>query len=73
MARKVYRVVPKSGDWDVTHEGQVLSHHYLKSNAVEAGTKVAKANQPSQLVIHRENGTIEKEYTYGADPYPPKG
>ncbi|HEY0453252.1 DUF2188 domain-containing protein [Actinophytocola sp.] len=66
MARKVYRVVPKSGDWDVTHKGQVLSHHLLKSNAVEAGTKVAKAHLPSQLVIHRENGTIEKEYTYGA-------
>lgn len=73
MARKVYRVVPNAGDWDVTHEGQVLSHHYLKDNAVEAGKKVAKANQPSQLVVHKADGTFEYEHTYGDDPFPPRG
>ncbi|MEI8407034.1 MULTISPECIES: DUF2188 domain-containing protein [unclassified Kribbella] len=73
MARKRYWVVPNSGNWDVKHQGQVLSHHYLKSAAVEAGTKVAKANQPSQLTVMKMNGQIEYEYTYGADPYPPHG
>jgi hypothetical protein len=73
MARKVYRVVPSSGDWEVTHNGQSLSRHYLKENAVEAGKKVAKANQPSQLVVHKADGTFEYEHTYGDDPYPPRG
>lgn len=70
MARKKYWVVPA---WDVKHNGMVLSHHYLKSDAVDAGAKVAKANKPSQLIIQRADGTIEKEYTYGDDPYPPIG
>jgi len=73
MARKVYRVVPHQGNWAVTHNGYVVSTHILKENAVTAGQTVAKANQPSQLVVHRADGTIEYEYTYGSDPFPPAG
>ncbi|MDQ4143794.1 MAG: DUF2188 domain-containing protein [Actinomycetota bacterium] len=40
---------------------------------VVRGQSAAKANQPSQLVVHRANGTIEYQYTYGDDPYPPSG
>lgn len=72
-ARKRYWVVPNNGNWAVKHDSQVLSNHYLKSAAVEAGQKVARANQPSQLTIMRADGTIEKEYTYGNDPFPPVG
>ena len=39
----------------------------------DAGAEVAKANALSQLVIHRADGTIEDERTYGEDPYPPAG
>jgi hypothetical protein len=73
MARKVYRVVPLGTNWQVKHDGKVLSNHALKSLAIDAGKKAALANQPSQLVIHRADGTIETEYTYGNDPYPPVG
>lgn len=73
MKRKRYEVVPGSGDWSVKHEGKVLSTHRLKTAAIDAGVKVARANQPSQLVIHRADGTIEDERTYGEDPYPPPG
>ena len=73
MARKVYRVVPNGTNWQVKHNGQVLSNHTLKANAIDAGRRVAIANQPSQLVVHRADGTIETEYTYGNDPYPPVG
>lgn len=73
MARKVFRVVPNGTNWQVKYNGDVLSNHSLKANAIEAGRKVAIANQPSQLVIHKADGTIETEYTYGNDPYPPKG
>lgn len=73
MARKVYRVVPAGSDWQVTHNGRVLSTHHTKPPAVSAGQAVAKANQPSQLVVHRADGTIEYEYTYGDDPFPPAG
>jgi hypothetical protein len=73
MARHRYWVVPQGGNWAVKYESRVLSSHYLKSAAIEAGRKVAIANQPSQLTILRQDGTIETEYTYGSDPYPPKG
>lgn len=73
MARKVYRVQHISATWHVRHEGSTLSTHVLKTDAVSAGQKTAKANRPSQLVVHRTDGTIEYEYTYDNDPYPPKG
>lgn len=73
MARKRYDVVHKNGLWCVTHSGETLSRHFTKSFAVDAGIQVARANVPSQLLIHREDGTIEDERTYGNDPYPPRG
>lgn len=73
MARNVYRVVPDGTDWEVTHDGSVLSRYVRKDDAVERGRKYAIADQPSQLVVHRSNGTIEFEWTYGNDPYPPVG
>ena len=72
-ARKRYSVEPDSGNWKVTHQGQVLSRHILKPPAVDAGVKVAKANAPSSLVIKRADGTIEDERTYENDPFPPRG
>lgn len=73
MARKRYDVVPKGTLWAVTHQGSTLSTHITKSAAVDAGVSIAKANQPSQLIIHRADGTIEDERTYGNDPFPPRG
>jgi len=74
MARKVYRVVPNSGAWKLTGpNGGTLSNHVTKPPAVTAGQTAAKANQPSQLVVHKADGTIDYEYTYGDDPYPPRG
>lgn len=73
MARKHYRVVPNAGRWQVRLERERLSDHDFKFVAVEEGQRVARANQPSMLTIHNADGTIEKEYTYGDDPFPPKG
>jgi hypothetical protein len=73
MARKVYRVVPAGSQWELKHNGVVLSRHVTKPPAVTAGQATAKTNQPSQLVVHKADGTIEYEYTYGDDPYPPAG
>lgn len=73
MSRKIYRVVPSGTRWQVKHNGLVLSNHVTKPPAVAEGQKVAKANKPSQLVVHRSDGTIEYEYTYGNDPFPPAG
>lgn len=77
MARNVYHVTYRSSDtkWQVKKTGNdhASSVHDLKEEAIAAGRTLAKANQPSQLVIHKMDGTIETEYTYGGDPYPPPG
>jgi hypothetical protein len=73
MARKRYDVVPSGSRWAVTTGGGTLSTHVTKVEAITAGVTVARANQPSQLLIHRADGTIEDERTYENDPYPPRG
>lgn len=71
--RKQYWVRYLEERWKVRHASTTLSSHVLKTDAVDAGVKVATANQPSELVICRMDGTIEDKRTYGDDPYPPKG
>ena len=73
MARKQYHVVPAGNMWQVKRNGEVLSSHYTKPPAIDSGVKFASANQPSELYIHRADGTIEDRRTYGDDPYPPAG
>ena len=73
MARRQFHVVPAGSMWQVKSNGQVLTSHYTKDPAAESGVKYAKANQPSELYIHRADGTIEDRRTYGDDPYPPAG
>ena len=73
MARSVYRVVPDGDDWVVKKDGAVLSRHSTKQPAIDSAIAKALANQPSQVVVHRKDGTIETEWTYGDDPYPPPG
>lgn len=73
MARKQYFVSPSGSQWRVTHQGRALSSHITKPPAVEAGRTAAIANQPSQLIVQRADGTVEDERTYGQDPYPPRG
>lgn len=75
MARNIYDVSPSGDKWTVKKRGAtfVLGTFDRKADAIEYGKKVAKANQPSQLVIRKADGTFETEYTYGDDPYPPIG
>lgn len=73
MARKRYEVVPAGTLWALKYLGAILGSNALKSAVVDMGVRVARSNQPSQLVIRRQNGTIEDERTYGDDPYPPRG
>ena len=73
MARRQVRVVPGSRGWEIKEGGRVLARAGTKANAVRRGRAIAQAMQPSQLIIHRKDGTFESEYTYGGDPYPPRG
>ncbi len=67
-------VVPHNGEWAVRGEGnsKVTSTHGTQSEAIDAGRRIAQ-NQQAELRIHRPNGQIREGYSYGNDPYPPKG
>lgn len=70
--RAVYYVVPdkESGEWHVKREGssEAISTHSRKDEAVAAATDLAKHKLPSQVKIHKKDGTFQREYTYGDDP-----
>ncbi|MGI5213542.1 DUF2188 domain-containing protein [Plantactinospora sp. CA-290183] len=72
-ARSQYHVVPAGDRWKVEQGSTVAGTYDTKGAAIEQGRKVAKDNQPSQLVVHTADGKVENEYTYQDDPFPPKG
>ena len=75
MVRSIYDVSRHELGWQVKKRGnlQATSVHKVKDEAVQRARALALANQPSQVVVRRLNGTIEFEWTYGNDPYPPQG
>ncbi|MDG4787610.1 DUF2188 domain-containing protein [Micromonospora sp. WMMD1102] len=72
-ARTQYHVVPEGNGWKVEHGSTVDGHYDTKESALGAGREAAKADPPSQLVVHKQDGQVETEYTYRDDPFPPAG
>ena len=68
--RQVYHVVPSENAWRVEKEGterpQAMSDD--KDQAIERAREMAENEPLGQVIIHKQDGTIEKEYTYGKDP-----
>ncbi len=65
----------KSKKWGVKEAGvrRPLSEFGTKKEAVDQAREIAKANQPSQIKIHKQDGKIQEERTYGSDPKRTKG
>lgn len=76
MERKKYHITPtKPEGWKIKGQGgsRAIKLFDTKEKAIKIGRKIAKSEQPSQLIIHKKDGTIQTEYTYSKDPHPPKG
>ncbi len=74
--RKVVYVSPSDkGKWSVKTQGaqRALKNCATKNDAVGFGQQLAKKAGLGQLKIQKRDGTYQKEYTYGSDPYPPEG
>ena len=74
--RKVYHVTPgKDGGWKIKEEtaSRASSSHETKVEAIARAKELAKKQELGQIVIHKQDGSIQTEHTYGKDPYPPKG
>lgn len=74
--RDVYHVTPnpKSG-WDVQKQGgkRPSAHAERKTDAVARGKELAKKAPLGQIKIHKQDGKIQTEHTYGEDPEKYKG
>jgi hypothetical protein len=74
MPRKRYDVSPSGDDWVVTTGGTTVRRYDTKQPAVDEAVRRAKGHDgDAQVVIKRQDGTIQDERTYGHDPYPPRG
>lgn len=68
-----YHVVPHGDRWAVRREGsdRASSLHDTQRDAINSGRDLAREHK-TDLVIHRENGTIRDSDSYGGDPCPPR-
>lgn len=74
--RKKYHVTQNpDGTWKGKAQGgqraSVVSD--TKADAMRKTIEIAKNQQDSQVIIHKRNGKIQEERTYGNDPHPPDG
>ncbi|MEN6537882.1 MAG: DUF2188 domain-containing protein [Bryobacteraceae bacterium] len=69
--RTVYHVAPTEEGWKVEkeHAQRASATADTKAEAIARAVELAKnASGLSQVKIHKGNGVIESERTYGADP-----
>lgn len=69
--RTVLHVSPaRGGDgWELKQERSSERKQFaLKAEAIEAGRKRARSAPLGQLIVHRRDGSMQTEWTYGSDP-----
>lgn len=64
-----YHVRPAKDGWTVSPEGAsaAASTHSTKRAAVTEARRLAGEHAPSQLVIHRTDGTVQARHSYEVD------
>lgn len=62
----VFHVQPDDESWKVEAEGgkPAASQYGTKREAVKAGRDLASKAAPARLVIHRRDGSIQKQHAY---------
>lgn len=75
--RQVFHSVPKGNGWAVEQSGKVVSNHRTQAAseaaAIKAGHRAQDAGGLGQAVLHKGDGRIREERTYGSDPRNIKG
>ncbi|MEV0273798.1 DUF2188 domain-containing protein [Hamadaea sp. NPDC050747] len=52
MSHIEYRVLPDGECWQVRRDGEMVSRHETRADAVAAGRLAARGEKPSRLHIH---------------------
>jgi len=70
--RTVYHVVPNANAqrWVISIEDDdsFREEYDTKAEAVEAAKRRARSREPAQVKVHKHDGNMEYESTYGDDP-----
>ena len=66
---RVFHVVPNDEGWIVTVEGEEapIGTHDTKKEAVSAARAAAKDKRPSQLVVHKQDRSVQESFSYNAE------
>jgi hypothetical protein len=67
MARRIYRIARSQGRWNVTRDGDLVATADLPEAAQEIAEQQARTDQPSLVVLHAEDGTVQRQWTHGDD------
>ena len=65
MARTRYEVVPEGDQWIVREGKKSTPPLDSKEMAVDVAIRRAQEAAPSEVVVVREDGTLEEERTFG--------
>jgi poly(hydroxyalkanoate) granule-associated protein len=62
----VYHVTPHDDGWAVMREGneKATSVHETKKEALSAAREIAKDHVPSQLIVHKQDRSVQDTYAY---------
>ena len=69
LGRHVYRVHPAEARWIVNKEGENEARADFgdRDEAVAEACRLAKADQPSKVIVDDGDGVILKEHVFGSD------
>lgn len=74
MARAQYFVVLHEGSWKISLSGKHYGPYKTQAEAIRAAVDAAHKTQgDSQVLVQGTDNKFRTEWTYGHDPYPPKG
>lgn len=77
MARAQYIVVIHGGDWKISFDGKQFGSYSTQRDAIKAAVDAAhqsgKNGHDAQVLIQGKDNRFRTEWTYGNDPYPPRG
>lgn len=77
MARAQYFVVLHEGHWKISYEGKHYGPYATQEAAikvaVETAHKAGGQGHDAQVLVQGTNNQFRTEWTYGHDPYPPRG
>lgn len=74
MSKGNQYVVRAGAGWGVRGEGneRLTGRYSTQAEAIERGRQIAR-NQGAELRIQGRDGRFREAWSYGNDPYPPKG